>query len=88
MTQMERDLIRQAIDAAVRARRQRLIEAGELRVCSACGPDVENSTPGCKRCWDRHRAYKRYADPEWRERYRVAKNERRRRRREASRALA
>ena len=70
MTHEVRQRIRAAVDARVRDRRQRFIDAGELAVCTGCGCDQEIRTPGCKTCGDRHRKWRLRTDPAYRARVR------------------
>lgn len=79
MTADDRRRIREAIDAHQRARRARLIEGGDLFVCSSCGCDSEFRTIGCTTCGDRHRKWKLREDPEYRERMRAYERSRKRR---------
>lgn len=54
MSREERDAIRFAIDAAVRARSLPAPDES----CMGCGMPYEDWTPGCNHCGDRHRGRK------------------------------
>lgn len=51
----ERVALRQAIDAAKRARIE--AENATLKLCGGCGMPYADWTPGCRLCWDRHRRH-------------------------------
>jgi len=84
MTSELRQLIRQAID-----RRTRLLLADSHEEGSAgCGGPRSGVTAGCKRCWERARARRRWADPEFRRRQHERRVAARRRQRESEREVA
>lgn len=58
-----KNLIRAARDQAVRAKRDELINMGDLKVCNACGSELDTYTHGCKTCWDRKRRATRRQNP-------------------------
>lgn len=63
MTGELRTYLRQELDAYYRHCRQLLIDAGEVSVCSSCGCEMDQRTPGCGRCGDRHRKRSLQTDP-------------------------
>lgn len=82
LTSELRHALKQAIDAAVRERRQQLIDRGAIHVCAGCGCDHDLRTAGCQSCNNRFRGRLRWTDPA----YRTYCVERRRRLREAAAA--
>ena len=85
MTADLRNEIRTHIDQRARARRQRFIDAGELRVCCECGTDLDqpDGTIGCDHCKDRAHGRRRRQRPDYRDRER-ARSQRRRQLRAAA----
>lgn len=60
MTAAERAYLKHEIDHAIRARLSRV----EKR-CKGCGMPMDDWTPGCRTCGDRHRRYRERGDERW-----------------------
>lgn len=60
MTAAERAYLKHEIDHAIRARLSRV----EKR-CKGCGMPMDDWTPGCSTCSDRHREWRNRGDPRY-----------------------
>lgn len=70
--------LRQTIKAAIDAHKRQQLALAHAQVCTGCGGELEYTTRGCKRCFDRKRRRAHRDDPSYRALEQLRQKQRRR----------